>query len=77
MEGAAELAEEIFHMPVRVGYPQSIEGLADIVRNPVYSTAVGLLLYGANHAGEAHTGRGSSTEGAWWSRMTNWVRESF
>jgi cell division protein FtsA len=49
MEGAVELAEEIFHMPVRIGYPQGIEGLADIVRNPVYSTAVGLLLYGAGH----------------------------
>jgi cell division protein FtsZ len=54
MEGAVELAEEIFHMPVRVGYPQSIEGLADIVRNPVYSTAVGLLLYGARHAASTH-----------------------
>ena len=77
MEGAAELAEEIFHMPVRVGYPQSIEGLADIVRNPVYATAVGLLLYGANHAGETHSGRGMSNDGAWWSRLTGWVRESF
>ncbi len=45
MEGAIELAEEIFHMPVRLGVPQQVKGLADVVRNPVYSTAVGLLLY--------------------------------
>lgn len=78
MEGAAELAEEIFHMPVRVGYPQSTEGLADIVRNPIYSTSVGLLLYGASHAGESRNGRVSrSPEGGWWSRTLQWVKESF
>lgn len=46
MEGVIELAEEIFHMPVRLGMPQGVRGLADIVRNPIYSTGVGLLLYG-------------------------------
>ncbi len=46
MEGAVELAEEIFHMPVRLGSPQHITGLADVVRNPIYATGVGLLLYG-------------------------------
>jgi len=47
MEGAMELAEEIFHMPVRVGSPQHAKGLNDIIRNPIYATAVGLLLFGA------------------------------
>ena len=47
MEGAVDLAEEIFHMPVRVGAPQYARGLHDIIRNPIYATAVGLLLYGA------------------------------
>ncbi len=47
MEGAVELAEEVFHMPVRVGMPHGIKGMADVVRNPVYSTAVGLLIIGA------------------------------
>lgn len=46
MEGAAELAEEIFHMPVRQGSPQYVTGLVDVVRNPIYSTGVGLLLFG-------------------------------
>ena len=45
MEGVAELAEEIFHMPVRLGSPQNIRGLTDIVNNPIYSTGVGLLVY--------------------------------
>ncbi|MDH5444896.1 MAG: cell division protein FtsA [Gammaproteobacteria bacterium] len=46
MEGAVELAEEIFHMPVRMGNPQYVTGLVDVVRNPIYSTGVGLLLFG-------------------------------
>lgn len=45
MEGVIELAEEIFHMPVRLGSPQNIRGLSDIVNNPIYSTGVGLLIY--------------------------------
>jgi cell division protein FtsA len=46
MEGAIELAEEVFHMPVRLGIPQHVDGLADVVRNPIHATGVGLLLYG-------------------------------
>ncbi|MGM8850321.1 cell division protein FtsA [Salinicola sp. MH3R3-1] len=46
MEGVVELAEEIFHMPVRIACPYNVRGLADVVRNPIYSTGVGLLFYG-------------------------------
>tara|TARA_R110002072_G_scaffold2252_2_gene18590 strand:- start:53989 stop:55221 length:1233 start_codon:yes stop_codon:yes gene_type:complete len=52
MEGVVELAEEIFHMPVSIGKPTHVTGLIDIVRNPIYATAVGLLLYGAKQIGE-------------------------
>jgi len=52
MEGVTELAEEIFHMPVRIGMPTEVNGLVDIVRNPTYSTAVGLLLYGMRQTQE-------------------------
>ena len=55
-----ELAEEIFHMPVRIGMPYEVNGLVDIVRNPTYSTAVGLLMYGAQQARERE---GSSSRG--------------
>ncbi len=51
MEGAVELAEEIFHMPVRLGMPQGMAGLADVVRNPIYATGVGLLLFGQHNRG--------------------------
>ena len=52
MEGVVELAEEIFHMPVRIGMPYEVSGLVDIVRNPTYSTGVGLLLYAMKQAHE-------------------------
>ena len=47
--GLIELAEEIFHMPVRMGIPQNVTGLTEVVRNPVHSTGVGLLMYGKEH----------------------------
>jgi cell division protein FtsA len=47
MEGVVELAEEVFHMPVRIGLPQHVTGLADVVSNPIHATGVGLLLYGS------------------------------
>ena len=56
MEGAIELAEEVFHVPVRLGLPQSVRGLADVVRNPIYSTGVGLLLYARDNAMPARAG---------------------
>jgi cell division protein FtsA len=61
MEGVVELAEEIFHMPVRIGVPKEFTGLNDIIRNPVYATGVGLLLYGLNQhkqrVGRSHRGK--------------------
>ena len=46
MPGVIELAAEIFQKPVRLGVPQDISGLIEVVHNPIYSTAVGLLKYG-------------------------------
>ena len=57
MEGAVELAEEIFHMPVRIGSPQHARGLNDIIRNPIYATAVGLLIFGAQDEAGLHSHR--------------------
>ena len=54
MEGVVELAEEIFHSPVRMGSPHSVEGFSEIINNPVYATSVGLLLYGQKQMQEDH-----------------------
>ena len=54
IEGATELAEEIFHSPVRMGSPHSVEGFSEIINNPIYATSVGLLLYGQKQMQEDH-----------------------
>ena len=46
MRGMVELGEEVFHMPVRLGMPEYLGGLSEVVRNPRYATGVGLLLAG-------------------------------
>ncbi len=48
MEGMVELGEEVFHMPVRLGLPSYSEGLSEVIRNPRYSTGVGLLMAGVS-----------------------------
>lgn len=78
MEGVIDLAEEIFHMPVRLGLPQYIAGLVDVVRNPIYSTGVGLLLFGyqnrAMREAEARMGSGFNTV---MRRMKSWFQGNF
>ncbi len=51
LPGSAELAQEVFEVPVRVGFPKAMGGLTKEYQNPSYSTAVGLLLYAAENAG--------------------------
>lgn len=46
MHGMAELAEDVLRLPVRIGVPQRIGGLSELVRKPMYATGVGLVKYG-------------------------------
>ena len=75
MEGVIELAEEVFHMPVRLGVPQYVSGLIDVVRNPIHATGVGLLLFG--HMSEQLSESGKSSKGGMSSafgRIKNWIQ---
>jgi cell division protein FtsA len=47
LQGVTEMAEQVFNSPARVGYPQGMSGLVEIVNKPMYATAVGLVLYGS------------------------------
>lgn len=71
MEGVVELAEEVFHMPVCLAVPSSVAGLTDIVRNPIYATGVGLLMYGWRE--ELENGGKSAGRKSVFSRMKNWI----
>ncbi|MCK9395976.1 MAG: cell division protein FtsA [Methylobacter sp.] len=73
--GLIDLAEEIFHMPVRMGGPQNVTGLTEVVKNPIHSTGVGLVMYGKDHQG---VGRGIDSDGpSVFSRMKNWFQGNF
>ena len=52
LEGATEIAESVFNLQTRLGKPQGITGLVDVVNNPMYATGVGLVLYGAKNQTE-------------------------
>jgi cell division protein FtsA len=78
MEGVIDLAEEVFHMPVRLGVPQYVSGLVDVVRNPIYSTGVGLLLFGQKNRTRGGTElAGESGVKAVWDRMRSWFQGNF
>ncbi len=49
LEGVGDAAEAVFGLPARIGTPRGIEGLIDVVNNPIYATGVGLVLYGARN----------------------------
>ena len=78
MEGVIELAEEIFHMPVRLGTPQNITGLKDIVNNPIYSTGVGLLKYGAKQQREGRSDvSNKDANNSWLDGVKSWFNGNF
>ena len=75
MEGVVELAEEIFHMPVRIGTPVNVKGLSDIVNNPIYSTGVGLLHFGAQAQRKESAGEsGNNSTSGLFERMKGWFQ---
>lgn len=75
VKGLVDLAEEIFHMPVRMGVPQHVSGLTDVVQNPIYSTGVGLLLYGRDHLGR--TEKFNSSGQGLLATMKSWFQGNF
>jgi cell division protein FtsA len=79
MEGVIDLAEEVFHMPVRLGIPQYVSGLTDVVRNPMHATGVGLLLFGYRSSRQVGNPDNFTEKGfsAVWKRMKSWFQGSF
>jgi cell division protein FtsA len=78
MPGMTDLAEEIFHMPVRLGLPRYVGGLAEVVKNPRYSTAVGLLILARQQMQKAPNHRGKEGGmGDVFGRMKSWFQNNF
>jgi cell division protein FtsA len=78
MEGVVELAEEIFHMPVRLARPIGVSGLVDVINNPIYATAVGLLQYAAMQQNDPiKTNNREEAPIDFFSRVKHWIQNNF
>jgi cell division protein FtsA len=77
LEGLPEMCEQIFAMPTRRGYPMGVGGLIDIVHNPMYATAVGLVLYGAHNRGGDNDKKFRIRDGHVYNRVLQRMRRFF
>lgn len=77
MEGALELAEEVFHKMVRLGTPQHVVGMGDVISDQMQATGVGLLLHGAAAGGTG--GNSGVREGVTGvaGKVRNWLTRNF
>ena len=74
LDGLLELAEGILEMPVRQGLPQGVLGLTEDLSHPVYATAVGLALYGAQSERGVKRRREKASASPWFlNRLLSWV----
>lgn len=76
LPGMVEVAEDVIGLPVRQGIPQSVGGLVDIVKSPMYATGVGLVLYGAQQADQRYSrARDENIYSKVKKRMGAWLHE--
>jgi cell division protein FtsA len=79
MQGCAELANEVFGVPARIGFPKPLGGLSPEYANPMYATAVGLVMYGeASLAANGHDGGSFRMKGdGFLEKLKGWMKEFF
>ncbi|MCK4720526.1 rod shape-determining protein, partial [bacterium] len=80
LPGITEMATEVFGMQARIGYPRDIGGLSEDLKNPIYSTAIGLVKIGAMETLEKANGRVPSgvnnileTAGTWGKNILRFI----
>ncbi|MBW2712987.1 MAG: cell division protein FtsA [Deltaproteobacteria bacterium] len=77
IEGCVDLAEEVFESPVRLGHPTNIGGLKDVVRDPMYATGVGLVLFGFGQNEQRAQSRFRIRDGSIFGRVKQRMRDWF
>jgi cell division protein FtsA len=79
LEGVDELAEEVLGLPVKIGRPDGLGGLMETAGSPVYSTGVGLVLYGITHQDQMDVFRGDDSKifQKIFRRMKQWFEDFF
>jgi cell division protein FtsA len=74
LAGFKELAQQVLHLPVRVGTPHDLQGLTDVLESPAYATAVGLLLWGLRHEQLGKQEPRRRPPNPLWSRVQRWFQ---
>ena len=79
MPGADQLASQVLNLPVRVGFPENISGLREMVYSPKYATSVGLVRYGiTSNQGKLHfAGDDTNLFNKVSRRMKDWMQNFF
>lgn len=77
LNGLPQLAGEILELPVRVGLPEKVGGMSDIVRSPAYATSVGLLVYGSKQLANFYEQHEEGTFNQIFSKIQGWFKEFF
>ncbi len=79
LEGVDELAEEVLGLPVKIGRPIGLGGLMETAGSPIYSTGVGLVLYGMVHQDQMDVFRGDESKifQKIFRRMKQWFEDFF
>jgi len=85
LPGMSDVAEQVINLSVRLGRPLGVGGLRDIVHNPMYSTAVGLIVHSVSQENEFEVvgpGGGTSKKSSWWResmvfKMKSWAMNFF
>lgn len=71
-----DLAEKVFEMPVRIGFPENVSGIEEVLDNPSCSTAVGLLQYGLKQVYDERDREVQASEESVFSRLKNWFKSN-
>jgi cell division protein FtsA len=77
LPGAASLAEQVFNQPARVGEPRGISGVVDLIKDPMYATGVGLVLYGYDRRFKGESIDESNPFDSILSKMRGWFGDLF
>ncbi len=76
LAGMAELGEDMLGMPVRLGLPKGVGGLAEVVKSPAFATVVGLVQFGAAERSTGHVTPGPLRSGLF-GRMRKAISNTF
>lgn len=78
LQGVNEMAEQIFDMPVRGGYPAGVGGLTDVANSPAFAVGVGLIMYGSkNVSSDSVYHKTGNIFGDWFRALKKWFLEFF